>query len=122
MGAMLTRWGMWQPSLKHNKKPTVLEALIGGLESTGNQHNVKAIHRVSSYITPYVLRLAIALNALLAFSSYMFPVVHVSAIWHHAMHDSDAKRLSATGDAGYWGRRRLLFTGCSSKRSPVYCN
>ncbi len=44
VGAMLTRWGMWQPSLKHNRKPSVLEALIGGLESAGNQHNVRATH------------------------------------------------------------------------------
>ena len=44
VGAMLTRWGIWQPSLMHNKTPSVLEALIGGLESTGNQESVRAPH------------------------------------------------------------------------------
>ncbi|CAK0732485.1 hypothetical protein CVIRNUC_000137 [Coccomyxa viridis] len=40
VGAELTKWGAWQPSLRHDRAPTALGALIGGLESTGTASRV----------------------------------------------------------------------------------
>lgn len=40
VGAELTKWGAWQPSLRHDRGPTALDALIGGLESTGTASRV----------------------------------------------------------------------------------
>ena len=46
VGAALTKWGVWQPSLRHDRGSTALEALIGGLESTGRASRVS--HLIAS--------------------------------------------------------------------------
>ena len=60
VGAELTKWGVWQPSLRHDRGPTALEALIGGLESTGTASRVPRLYPTLSSCMSAVISSALA--------------------------------------------------------------